>query len=697
MSDYEDEMDVDGPAPSKDITFSSDNTAKGKRSAANLPVEAEDSLPWVEKYRPVSLTDVSGHQDILATINKFVDSNRLPHLLLYGPPGTGKTSTILALSRRIYGEHNMRQMVLELNASDDRGIDVVREQIKTFASTKQIFTMGASSRPGGMASYKLIILDEADAMTNTAQMALRRIMEKYTANTRFCVIANYTHKLSPALLSRCTRFRFSPLKEADIRVLVDKVIMEENVKITGEATDALVKLSKGDMRRALNVLQACHASSTPLQPKDGPKVEEKDIVRDTITIQTIYNCIAAPPPDAIEKIAQTLLTTTDVTSCLSTINTLKVANGLALADIITSLSEILTSMDVKPEAMIRWLDGLAEIEYRMAGGGSVASELPSSTACRSSQPSSDLHILMRECNRTSDQNMDRALAAPEILHIVCSSLGIQDVRRFRPCCKLWSAIGACYAFEKIVFYLHKDDLDFLREISLNEDAARNVHEIVYIADILETRKKTFQEYCHYYTLTINTGTTDVPINQASDDDVGTEVPECRRVMEKGLLRDFIASLKALKTIVVQFDSHSKRHGYPAALHDVIYPRHCWEHLYHLSLSNIVCERQDLVAVLKKHKTSLMILELQDIRLYSTSWLVLLPQIRKTLRLDDALICGELYGRNEYTGQDEKFDLEPPDCAIDDLRVAVTNYLCDGGRCPLTDRDNVLSEEYIPHD
>lgn len=261
MSDYEDEMDVDGPAPSKDITFSSDNTAKGKRSAANLPVEAEDTLPWVEKYRPVSLTDVSGHQDILATINKFVDSNRLPHLLLYGPPGTGKTSTILALARRIYGEQNMRQMVLELNASDDRGIDVVREQIKTFASTKQIFTVGASSRPGGMASYKLIILDEADAMTNTAQMALRRIMEKYTANTRFCIIANYTHKLSPALLSRCTRFRFSPLKEADIRVLVDKVITEEDIKVTSDATDALVKLSKGDMRRALNVLQACHASS----------------------------------------------------------------------------------------------------------------------------------------------------------------------------------------------------------------------------------------------------------------------------------------------------------------------------------------------------------------------------------------------------------------------------------------------------
>lgn len=215
----------------------------------------------VEKYRPVTLSDVSGHQDILATINKFVDSNRLPHLLLYGPPGTGKTSTILALARRIYGQDNMRQMVLELNASDDRGIDVVREQIKTFASTKQIFTVGGASRPGGVAGFKLIILDEADAMTNTAQMALRRVMEKYTANTRFCVIANYTHKLSPALLSRCTRFRFSPLKEDDIRVLVDKVIIEEGVKIDNDATDALVTLSKGDMRRALNVLQACHASS----------------------------------------------------------------------------------------------------------------------------------------------------------------------------------------------------------------------------------------------------------------------------------------------------------------------------------------------------------------------------------------------------------------------------------------------------
>ncbi|TVY34785.1 Replication factor C subunit, partial [Lachnellula subtilissima] len=371
MSDYEDEMDIDAPAANDAILFNSENiNSKGKRSAANLPVEAEDSLPWVEKYRPDTLEDVSGHQDILATINKFVDTNRLPHLLLYGPPGTGKTSTVLALARRIYGAKNMRQMVLELNASDDRGIDVVREQIKTFASTKQIFTMNPTNNPAtSIATYKLIILDEADAMTSTAQMALRRIMEKYTANTRFCVIANYTHKLSPALLSRCTRFRFSPLKERDIRVLVDKVITEEKVNISPDATDSLVKLSKGDMRRALNVLQACHASSTPLHIKGTPKTAEKDIVRDLITETTIYECIASPHPEDITKILNTLLKTTDVTSCLSTINSLKATQGLALADIITSLSEELTKLDVPPAVMITWLDGLAEVEYRLSGGG----------------------------------------------------------------------------------------------------------------------------------------------------------------------------------------------------------------------------------------------------------------------------------------------------------------------------------------
>ncbi|KAI1615205.1 replication factor C subunit 3/5 [Exophiala viscosa] len=374
MSDYEDDMDVDAPpSKNKEILFSSDNTAgKQKRIVADLPIEAEDNLPWVEKYRPSTLDDVSGHQDILATINKFIEKNRLPHLLLYGPPGTGKTSTILALARQIYGPKNMRQMVLELNASDDRGIDVVREQIKTFASTKQIFSTSTqqSTAKIGLGAFKLIILDEADAMTSAAQMALRRIMEKYTANTRFCIIANYTHKLSPALLSRCTRFRFSPLKEADIRRLVDHVIAQENVNIAPEAVDSLVKLSKGDMRRALNVLQACHAGSRPLPMRGQPPIKESDIKYELITNDTIYNCIAAPHPDDIRMIMTTLLSEPDVTSCLTTINALKSSRGLALADILTALAEELQNLEVSTATRVTWLQGLSEIEYKLAGGGS---------------------------------------------------------------------------------------------------------------------------------------------------------------------------------------------------------------------------------------------------------------------------------------------------------------------------------------
>jgi replication factor C subunit 3/5 len=263
----------------------------------------------------------------------------------------------------------MRQMVLELNASDDRGIDVVREQIKTFSSTKQIFS--AAPKAGeSMATFKLIILDEADAMTATAQMALRRIMEKYTANTRFCIIANYTHKLSPALLSRCTRFRFSPLKEQDIRNLVDKVITEEKVNITMDATDSLVTLSKGDMRRALNVLQACHASSTPLKAPGAPAQDPNTIVRDEITQTTIYDCIAAPHPSDIKYILETLLSTQDMTQCLRTVNNLKISKGLALADILTAVSEELVNNDVPTQVMVTWMTGLSDIEYRLSGGGS---------------------------------------------------------------------------------------------------------------------------------------------------------------------------------------------------------------------------------------------------------------------------------------------------------------------------------------
>jgi replication factor C subunit 3/5 len=291
-------------------------------------------------------------------VNRFIEMNRLPHLLFYGPPGTGKTSTILALARKIFGTKNMRQQVLELNASDDRGIDVVREQIKTFASTRQIFGNASASSVSKLATFKLIILDEADAMTSTAQNALRRIMEKYTANTRFCIIANYTHKLNPALLSRCTRFRFSPLPIPAIKKRITHVIEAEGVKITPEATKALVELSGGDMRRGLNVLQACFASSTPL---DGGE-------KDTITESMIFECVAAPDPADIKAILHTLLNE-DVSTALRTVSSIKTKKGLALADILKCVEKELCELEVSPQVRITWLEGLAEVEWRVGSGG----------------------------------------------------------------------------------------------------------------------------------------------------------------------------------------------------------------------------------------------------------------------------------------------------------------------------------------
>ncbi len=199
-------------------------------------------------------------------------------MLFYGPPGTGKTTTILAIAKKLYGP-KWKSMVLELNASDDRGIDVVREQIKNFASTKTIFSSG----------FKLIILDEADNMTQAAQAALRRVIEKYTRNVRFCLICNYVSKIIPALQSRCTRFRFGPLKLDQIEKRLNFIIEREGVKIDDSGKQALLKLSNGDMRRALNIMQACHAAY--------------DLVDET----AVYTCTGHPLPKDIQMMVRWMM------------------------------------------------------------------------------------------------------------------------------------------------------------------------------------------------------------------------------------------------------------------------------------------------------------------------------------------------------------------------------------------------------
>lgn len=171
--------------------------------------------------------------------------------------------------------------IAQLNASDERGIDVVREQVKSFASTKNVF-----SNQGG---FKLIVLDEADAMTTAAQGALRRVIEQYTRNVRFCIICNYVNKIIPAIQSRCTKFRFNPLELDQVEGRLQVVIDNEGCKLSNDGRAALIKLSRGDMRRALNILQACHAAY------------------DTIDEDAVYNCTGNPHPADIEKIVGTMM------------------------------------------------------------------------------------------------------------------------------------------------------------------------------------------------------------------------------------------------------------------------------------------------------------------------------------------------------------------------------------------------------
>ncbi|KZP19391.1 P-loop containing nucleoside triphosphate hydrolase protein [Athelia psychrophila] len=320
--------------------------AKGKGKAQHKGEAYEnDNLPWVEKYRPVTLDDVVSHKDITGTIEKFIEKNRLPHLLFYGPPGTGKTSTILAVARRIYGPE-YRKQILELNASDDRGIDVVRAQIKNFAETRTLFARG----------YKLIVLDEADMMTQAAQAALRRVIEQYTRNVRFCIICNYVNKITPAIQSRCTRFRFSPLPMVEVEKRLVGVVANENVKLTDDGKKALLKLSKGDMRRALNVLQACHAAY--------------DIIGET----EIYNCTGNPHPTDIETIVNSMVSD-EFTTSYNMISAMKMEKGLALQDMLTGAYEYVETIDFKPQARVYLLDFLATTEHRLSTGANEKIQL----------------------------------------------------------------------------------------------------------------------------------------------------------------------------------------------------------------------------------------------------------------------------------------------------------------------------------
>ncbi|XP_055387396.1 replication factor C subunit 5 isoform X1 [Condylostylus longicornis] len=337
----------------------------------NAVVQSEKSdipLPWVEKYRPQTLDDLVSHSEIVSTISKLVDGGNLPHLLFYGPPGTGKTSTILACVKRLYSPTQFKSMVLELNASDDRGINIVRGQILNFASTRTIFS----------GAFKLIILDEADAMTNDAQNALRRIIEKYTENVRFCLICNFLSKIIPAVQSRCTKFRFAPLSSDQILPRLNLIIQNESLKATEDGKKALLALSKGDMRKVVNTLQSTSMAF--------------DIVNEI----NVYTCVGHPLRSDIERILLSLMSSTEFEKCyngkyswsyienlrnklvfVSEITKIKADKALALEDILVEIQLYVMRMEIPINVLNKIIVKISEMEERLSKG---CKEIPQITA-----------------------------------------------------------------------------------------------------------------------------------------------------------------------------------------------------------------------------------------------------------------------------------------------------------------------------
>ncbi|KAI1096244.1 putative replication factor protein [Rostrohypoxylon terebratum] len=277
------------------------STAKAEESKQN-----NRKQPWVEKYRPKTLSDVTAQDHTVNVLQRTLQASNLPHMLFYGPPGTGKTSTILALAKELYGPEMMKSRVLELNASDERGISIVREKVKDFAR------MQLTNPPAGYKSrypcppFKIIVLDEADSMTQDAQSALRRTMETYSKITRFCLICNYVTRIIDPLASRCSKFRFKSLDQGNAKRRLEEIASKEGVTLQDGAVDALIKCSEGDLRKAITFLQSAARLVGAIEKEDdGDKMDVDDDAK-IVTVKIIEEIAGVIPDQTIERLQKAM-------------------------------------------------------------------------------------------------------------------------------------------------------------------------------------------------------------------------------------------------------------------------------------------------------------------------------------------------------------------------------------------------------
>lgn len=303
---------------------------------------------WVDKYRPKTFNDIVGQDYFVKRVKAFIDSKNLPHLLFAGSPGTGKTTTAHVIARELYGENGTQGNFLELNASDDRGIDIIRNQIKEFARLKSL-----SQIP-----YKIICLDEADSLTKDAQQALRRTMEKYSTTCRFILACNEMSKVIDPIQSRCVIFKFKPLTKESLSVLTKKICKKENLEIDEKALEMLINISKGDVRRLTNTLQAASSVEKNITEK---LIEE---VNDFVNPKEVKDMVEF----AIKG---------DFFKARSEMIKLRTIRGLSSLEILKEIYKQIIDMEIESKTKVKIVDRIATVEFRLVEGSDDEIQLES--------------------------------------------------------------------------------------------------------------------------------------------------------------------------------------------------------------------------------------------------------------------------------------------------------------------------------